>query len=393
MKTKLILATLLTALLPVLPFPAAAQDAQEIQINESVDVIGNVKPILISLNGFSGEAAQVLDFDLTVQGFKVVPDDAAQFSVTGSAAGTVQGSLTDRISKAQLFSKAYNGGSLRAQAHALADDIVLAINHCPGIGRTKIAFKATAGGSSEVYIADFDGHNPRPVTADHSIVAGPVWVPGRLGLYYVSYKLGNPDIFSHNLATGQRAVFAGFGGSNLSPAPSPDGSKVAMILSKDGWVDLYVCNKDGTGLKRLTRSPQDESSPCWSPDGQWILYAGKPGEHRALYKISPDGGDPIHVSTAGVLNPSSPSWSPDGKWIAFTSQMGGFQICVVPAAGGPAVPLVEGEDPSWAPNSRTLIFARRTGHGRLLSVLDVFTKQVKDVQRVSGSNSEPSWAK
>ena len=33
-----------------------------------------------------------------------------------------------------------------------------------------------------------------------------------------------------------------FGGANISPAASPDGSKVAMILSKDGWTDLYVAN-------------------------------------------------------------------------------------------------------------------------------------------------------
>ena len=47
-------------------------------------------------------------------------------------------------------------------------------------------------------------------------------------------------------------------------------------------MDLYVCNSDGTGLKRLTKSPQDESSPCWSPDGRWILYAGKVGEQNYL---------------------------------------------------------------------------------------------------------------
>jgi TolB protein len=387
MKTKLILAALLTTL----TLAACAQD--EIVINKQGEGIGMEKPILISVNGFAGEAAQVLNFDLTVQGFKVVPDGAAQYDVTGSDAGGVQGRLSDRLSKAVLFSKAYNGGSARAQAHALADDIVTAIRHLPPIGRTKIAFKVTEGGSSEIYIADFDGHNARAVTADHSTVAAPAWVPGRLGLYYVSYKLGNADIFSHNLSTGTRAAFARYGGSNMSPAVSPDGSRVAMILSKDGWVDLYVCNSDGTGLKRLTKSPQDESSPCWSPDGKWILYAGKIGEHRALYKISPEGGDPIRVRTDGVLSPSEPDWSPDGKWIAFTAQMGGFQICVVPATGGSAITLVEGEDPSWAPNSRTVVFAHRTGHGRALSVLDVFTKQVKDVQQVSGSNSQPGWAR
>ena len=88
-------------------------------------------------------------------------------------------------------------------------------------------------------------------------------------------------------------------------------------------------------------------------------------------------------------------FSPDGKWIAFTQQRSsGFDICVVPAGGGDALVLVAGEDPSWSPNSRTLVFTRRTaGHNYALSVLDVMTKQVKDIQRTAGNDSQPAWAR
>jgi len=57
--------------------------------------------------------------------------------------------------------------------------------------------------------------------------------------------------------------------------------------------------------------------------------------------------------------------------------------------------LVEGEDPSWAPNSRTLIYGRRQGGRYVISLLDVPTKQYKNVSRISGisSQSQPSWAK
>jgi TolB protein len=166
-----------------------------------------------------------------------------------------------------------------------------------------------------------------------------------------------------------------------------------MILSKSGSPNVWVCNADGTDFKQLTTGIED-SSPCWSPDGQWICFAAKINSRRVLAKVPADGGAVQRIPTPDAPNPTEPDWSPDGKWIAFTRQAGEFDICVMPADGGatPTV-LVTGEDPSWSPNSRTLVFTRRAGYRYTLSVLDVFTKQVKDIGRISGNDSQPSWAK
>jgi TolB protein len=358
---------------------------------------GNEPPIWVSISGINGEALQVLQFDLYVQGFNFTNSEAAQFLISGRANGNFQATATDKYAKSTVVSQAYSGESLRRQVHQFVDDFVSALPALKRkpICRTKIAFKGETRPNSEVFVADFDGHNSQSVTKDGSIVAAPEWVPGHMALYYTSYKLNHADILYHNLSSGERKMFARFGGSNMSPAPSPDGSKVAMILSKDGWTDLYVQSAGGGTPTRLTKSPQDESAPCWSADGNWICFASKDAEHRVLKKISASGGQAQRINTGGVPNPTEPDWSPDGKWIAFTSQTRTFQICVVPASGGDATVLTEGEDPSWAPNSRTLIFARRTGDGYILSLLDVPTKQVKDVSRISGSSSQsqPSWAK
>ena len=368
--------------------------AQEIKIESEITVLGQTRPIPVALSGFTGEGAEVLRFDLYVQGFSFVSPDAAQYLISGSDAGNVTGSVTDKFAKRVILSRSYNGASTRRQAHAFADDIVQTILNKKGIGQTKIAFKSQgASGAGEIYVADFDGHGAQSVTSDNAIVAKPAWVPGRLAVYYTSYKRGNPDIFYHSLSSGQRRVIAGYSGLNTSAAVSPDGTKIAMILSKAGSPNVWVCNADGSGLKRLTTGSED-SSPCWSPNGDWICFATKIAERRRLAKVPASGGEIRTLNTAGTANPTEPDWSPDGKWIAFTRQAGDFDICVIPADGGlaPTV-LVSGQNPSWAPNSRTLVFNHAVGHRQVLSVLDVFTKQYKDCARAAGSNSQPAWAR
>jgi TolB protein len=352
---------------------------------------GAEPPTWVSLSGFSGEAASVLQFDLYVQGFNFTNSDNAQYIMVGSNNGNFQGRVTDRFNKNTVISKAYSGASLRQQTHLFVDQFLAAISR-KGIAQSKIAFKKDTGANSEIYVADFDGFGQQAVTADNTIVAAPTWAPGKLAIYYTSYKLGNPNIFYHDLSSGQRHVFSRYSGLNTAAAVSTSG-KVAMILSKGGSPDVYDCNADGTGLIRLTNTREDESSPCWSADGDWICYATKMGERRVLCKVPASGGAAQRIATSGVLNPTEPDWSPDGKWIAFTSQMSGFEICVVPAGGGAVTELVAGEDPSWSPNSRTLVYTRREGGRRVLSLLDVPTKQYKDVSRITGSNSQPSWAK
>ena len=391
-------------IIPIIMLATAAlcrSDAEDTDLgNISREGALGQKPIPISLSGFTGEAAEVLKFDLAVQGFSFVAPDAAQYLVSGSDAGDVVGSVTDKVAKKAILSRSYNGAGTRRQAHAFADDIVLAVTGRPGIAQlrgsmAKIAYKSQPSGygPGEIYVADFDGYNAQRITTDNAIVAKPAWAPGRLALYYTTYARDNPDIYFHSLATGERRKVAAYSGLNTSASASPNGAKVAMVLSKSGSANIWACDADGSNLKQLTTGVQD-SSPCWSPDGKWVCFAMEINGHRRLAKVPAGGGTVQTLSTTGASNPTEPDWSPDGKWIAFTSQMGDFNICVMPADGSaPPMVLVGGQNPSWAPNSRTLVFNRAIGHREALSVLDVFTKQYKDCARSGGSNSQPAWAK
>ncbi len=349
----------------------------------------------VSVSGFSGEADSILRFDLYISGMELAAPDKAEYLVSGQDNGRVEGRLTRGGDSKPIFDKAYGGGGIRSQAHALADDIVKEIRGTPPIFHSKIAFRIQQGSSTEIGVSDFDGHDAMTVTHDGCLVATPCWVPGRRVLLYTSWKNGDAQIFEHDLSTGARTIFARYPGSSFSPEVSADGQKVAMILSKSGSPNVYVCNLDGGGLKQLTHTRDEASCPCWSPDGREICYADRHGR-SSLRKVSVDGGEPSAVRAFGpdiFGNITAPDLSPDGKQIIFTTGSGNFRICVVGAGGGPAQQLVAGEDPCWAPNSRTVIFTRRENNRHILSLLDVPTKHVKDVREVSGSCSQPAWAR
>lgn len=380
---------------------AAQAAGPTIDVVIKVDPLGFPLPIPVSVAGFSGEADSVLRFDLSFMGFQVVEAKEARYNIQKNSASGVGASVIDPLMPAasrMIYNKSFTGGATRQQAHALADDLAKSLTGKSGIAQTRIACKVqqTGYGAGEIVIADYDGFNPTPVTKDGVICAAPSW-SGRNMLFYMSHKIaGKPDILSHNLGTGARKRVTTTTGDNFTPAVSPDGRRVAMILSKSGSPNLYVSDPDGGNLKQLTTTRDGESSPCWSPDSRTICVVSRQTGKPALYTI-PAGGGALTRLFVNAPSPTEPDWSPDGKYLVFTSQSGaGFQICVTPMEGplrGTATVLVAGEDPVWAPNSRAVMFVRTVNYRRVLSLLDVPSKQTKDIARITGSASQPSWAR
>lgn len=350
-------------------------------------------PIPIAISGFTPEIQRILAFDLYVAGCKIVSNSEADFVVTGKYAGRLEGYVKQGDN--YVLRKAYNGANVRALAHAFADQVALLLNQVPGVASTRVAFKNRRGRSGEIFAADYDGHNAVQLTRDGSVVAAPAWGLNRTRLYYTSYLRGNPDIYMQEYSTGRRATIVRQAGSNLTPVPSPDGTKVAMVCSINGHPNLYVTDINGGNRRQLTFIKAGVSTPTWSPDSRWICYVSRESGPARLYKILASGGRAQRIHTGGISSCTEPDWSPDGKKIAFTTQgRGGFTLCITDLTTGKTERVVSGEDPTWAPNSRTIMFVkRRADQSYYLSLLDVPTKQVKDVPLNLGNASSPAWAR
>ena len=118
----------------------------------------------------------------------------------------------------------------------------------------------------------------------------------------------------------------------LNPSWSPDGRRIVFSGNEGGITDLYVIDRDGRNLRRLTHDIHGDLMPQWSPDGRTIAFVSDrgPGTNLALLKFAPlqvtlfdlDNGTITTLPGQGGLN-INPMWAPDGRSIAYISDRAG----------------------------------------------------------------------
>lgn len=136
--------------------------------------------------------------------------------------------------------------------------------------------------------------------------------------------------------------------------------RVFMITTVLAGILLSCGESDAVTLTRLTRGPSTEADPCFSPDGQQIVYL-KDDQftgNREIWIMPASGGPPTLQLTYQNLDPIWPIWSPDGSTIAFVAR---DELMKVSASGGPPVRLTRrgGRHPTWSPDACQIAFASR----------------------------------
>ena len=291
--------------------------------------------------------------------------------------------LMDVLRKKVILTKRYKTlpKSYRALTHAIADDIVLNLTGQKGIFSTKMAYVSINEGHKEIYICDYDGHNPYPVTNDKSINISPVWSPGGDKLAYTSYKRGNPDLWMTDLKNSKATLLSSQVGLNSAPAWSPDGKYLALTLTRDKNAEIYLITPEGKIVRRLTYSWGIDSSPTWSPNGKEIAFTSNRAGYPQIYVMNVEGANVRRLTYLGDVT-DSPCWSPRGDRIAFVSRESGkLDIYTIDITGENLTRLTyEGsnENPRWSPDGLHIVFSS-TRSGRY----EIYT------MNWDGSNQKP----
>ena len=170
-----------------------------------------------------------------------------------------------------------------------------------------------------------------------------------------------------------------------------------MSLQDGGNSNIYELDLRSRQLRQITNVAAINTAPSYSPDGSQIVFESDRGGTQQIYVMGSDGSGQNRISF-GDGRYSTPVWSPDGQYIAFTKQGGGkFSIGVMKPDGSGERILTEGfhnEGPTWAPNSRVLMFFRDTqgpsGGPQLWSV-DITGYNEQKVP-TPGFGSDPAWS-
>ncbi|UUZ68212.1 DPP IV N-terminal domain-containing protein [Polaromonas sp. P2-4] len=189
-------------------------------------------------------------------------------------------------------------------------------------------------------------------------------------------------------------MLANFRGSNSAPAWSPDGKQLVATLSREGGSQIYAIGLTGGDPKRLTQSSSIDTEPAYSPDGRFIYFVSDRGGAPQIYRMSPTGGSPERVTFTGSYN-ISPAVSPDGRWLAYVSRVGGaFKLHVMELASGTVTPITDttaDESPSFAPNSRLIVYATQQQGREALMTTTLDGKIKAKLSGTGGDIREPDW--
>ncbi|MBU0491593.1 MAG: VCBS repeat-containing protein [Chloroflexi bacterium] len=294
-----------------------------------------------------------------------------------------------------------------------------------GSGAGVIAFYSERDGNGEIYIMNADGSDQRRLTFNNADDFTPAWSPDGKQIAFTSdrddpqprtcfpnctYQLYLMNVDGTEQGSGDQRQLTNLPNGVDHPAWSPDGTMITFDADPEGdgkWA-IYVINAQeaNSSPRPLTDGKADDRFADWSPDGTQIAFSSNRDGNLEIYVMDADGSNQRRL-TDSDLDDYFPAWSPPagGKQIAFFSVKWPTQkqdICVMAVPDGTDADgtnvhkltntlAVVDEDPAWSPDGKQIAFQSDRNGNFEIYVMDVDGSNPSRLTNSPSGDYWPAW--
>ncbi len=219
-------------------------------------------------------------------------------------------------------------------------------------------------------MADIRSQRYWPVAVQDRPMLSPAASPDGSRVAYQS-SLSHSDVIAVPLGGGPVKTLLGSSAWEQMPGASPVAPRIVYVTNKRGPMEIWIKNLED-GWDRPLISPQDIRvsgekvqlimAPIFSPDGLRVAFAAGSPAGVALFTINASGGTPVRATSVAELSEVAPTWSPDGMWLVFMhGTSNGLHLAKVRLGSGqPPVdlaPTCGTTVPAWSPGGEWIAYA------------------------------------
>lgn len=248
----------------------------------------------------------------------------------------------------------------------------------------EVAFESTKDGNYAIYVVRADGSGLRKLTSGEANDEQPRWAPDGKRIVFISQRDKHLQLYVMDADGYHQRRLTNVEDIDYQPMFSPRGDWVVFISRREQASvvhSLYAVRADGAGRKLLSDESANDTEPRWSPDGKKILFTrtaivkkyyrelsredmAKMKSSAEVFLMNRDGSD-VKRLTDNQARDCCAYWSRDGKTIYFLSERDGSpQVYAMKPDGSKARRVADGRlvtDPNISPDKKKFVYTKEVG--------------------------------